>query len=94
MTEAKKTTTTLGGKEHIFFVRKWVQHGVSQRNVTRIVGKHYDNGGALVLAKHPQPGTMDNKIWLSMHSRNFNCDKIFRPCVRPFILAHVKCHTH
>ena len=37
---SKKKTTTLGGKEHIFFVRKWVQHGVSQRNVTRIVGKH------------------------------------------------------
>ena len=37
----KKTTKTLGGKEHIFFVRKWAQHGVSQRNVTRIVGKHY-----------------------------------------------------
>ena len=37
---SKTTTTTLGGKEHIFFVRKWVQHGVSQSIVTRIVGKH------------------------------------------------------
>ena len=24
-----------------------------------------------MLAKHKQPGTMDTKIWLSMHSRNF-----------------------
>ena len=37
---------------------------------------------------------MGNKIWLSMHTRNFGCHKIICLYIRPFMLADVKSDTH
>ena len=34
--------------------------------------------GGLAREKRAERGTMDNKIWLSMHPRNFGSDKIVR----------------
>ena len=43
---------------------------------------------------------MDIRFWLSMHPRNFDCDKVIRlwlfvsPYVCLFMLADVKCQTY
>ena len=37
---------------------------------------------------------MGNKIWLSMHTRNFGCQKIICLYIRPFMLTDVKSDTH
>ena len=41
--------------------------------------------GGLAREKRAERSTMDNKIWLSMHPRNFGCDKIVCTTYVPYV---------
>ena len=42
-------------------------------------------GGGLAREKRAERSTMDNKIWLSMHQRNFGSDKIVFTTYVPYV---------
>ena len=65
---------------------------VTKKPLAPTVGRVADNSGAF--ARASQQSTMGNKIWLSMHPRNFGLTKpSVRTYIQPLMITNVKSHT-
>ena len=65
---------------------------VTEKPLAPTVGRVADNSG--VFARASQRSTIGNKIWLSMHPRNFGLTKpSVRTYIQPLMITNVKSHT-
>ena len=95
---AREFSCTVSDFSHVFcpisFIPRLIPKHPAKIEIMPLVTYYQFLSGALARARCTQRSTMGNKIWLSMHPRNFFCDKIVRTYVHPFMLADVKCQTY
>ena len=76
----------------IALIEKVHAYVVTKKPLAPTVGRVADNSGAFT--RSSQRSTMGNKIWLSMHPRNFGLTKpSVRTYIQPLMITNVKRHA-